>query len=158
MSRRRNGALPKLEQIQQENHDFSVDKLPGLLFTPPGAELSKLFEKTLGTNFISVDLQYLQQNMPKLFIEDLEIAQDFEIEVEGDKIRIEIQDSVYGISDVETGESSSGNAKLGSPISSALACALAKATNKPIVIEKEQSSKNGKDVTIEFQTIEEGSS
>lgn len=158
LAKRRTDGVPKLEQTQDGNLDFSGDNLPGLLFTPPGAELSKLFEKTLGTNFISVDLQYLQQNMPKLFIEDLEIAQDFEIEVEGDKIRVEIQDSVYGISDSETGESLSANSKLGSPLSSAIACALAKATNNPIVIEKEQASKNGKDITIDYRTIEERSS
>lgn len=153
VSKRRNGHLPKFEQPQKGDEDFSIDNLPGLVFTPPGAELSKLFEKTLGTNFISVDLQYLQQSMPKLFIEDLEIAQDFEIEVEGNKIRIEIQDSVYSASELESEESSSVNSTLGSPLSSAIACALAKATNKPIVIERQQTSKNGKDVTIDYLLI-----
>ena len=155
VSKRRGGRLPKFEQSQSGDQDFSVDDPCGLRFTPPGAELSKLFEKTLGTNFISVDLQYLRQNMPKLFIEELEIAQDFEIEVEDNKIRVEIQDSVYSTSDVEAEESSSVHSILGSPLSSAIACALAKATNKPVVIEKQQTSKNGKDVTIEYHTMED---
>jgi hypothetical protein len=155
VSKRRDGRLPKLEQLQSDAQDFSIDNLPGLLFTPPGAELSKLFEKALGTNFISVDLQYLRQNMPKLFIEDLEIAQDFEIDVEGNRVRVEIQDSVYSASDIESEESSSVNSTLGSPLSSAIACALAKATNKPVVIEKQQTSKNGKDVTIDYLLIED---
>ena len=158
LSRQRKASLPKLEQLERDEQGFLVEKNPDLLLVPPGAELSKLFEKTLGTNFISVDLQYLQQNLPKLFIEDLELAQDFEVQVEGDVIRVEIQDSVYSVAEAETEEPSRLHSVLGSPLSSALACALAKATNKPIVIEKEQASKNGKDVTIEFRTLEERSS
>lgn len=149
------GQLPKLKHTLKNEQDFLIENPHGVLFTPPGAELSKLFEKTLGINFISVDLQYLQQNMPKLFIEDLEVAQDFEIEIEGNKIRVEIKDSVYGASDVGTDKSSRINSTLGSPISSAIACALAKATNKPILIEKEQISKDGKDVVIEYHAMEE---
>ena len=155
MSKRWGRRLPKFEQSRTGEQGFSGENLSGLRFTPPGAKLLKLFEKTLGTNFISVDLQYLQQNMPKLFIEELEIAQDFELKIEDDKIRAEIQDSVIGVSDMGTEQLLTANSTLGTPLGSAIACALAKATNKPTVIEKEQTSSNGKDVTIEFRTIEE---
>ena len=155
MSKRWGKRLPKSEQPQRGNQGFLGENMGGLRFTPPGAELLKLFEKKLGTNFISVDLQYLQQNMPKLFIEELEIAQDFELTIEDDKIRAEIQDSIYGVSDVGTEKFLSENPTLGAPLGSAIACALAKAMNKPIVLEKEQTSRNGKNVTFEFRTIEE---
>ena len=153
VSERKNGPLPRLEQTRKNEQDFLIEKPPGVLFTPPGAELSRLFEKTLGTDFTKVDLQYLQQNMPKLFIEDLEIAQDFEIEIDGNTIRVKIHDSVYSTADVETEESLRIYSTLDSTLSSAIACTLAKTTNKPIMIEKQQASEDGKDVTIEYRTI-----
>ena len=153
ISEQKNGQLPRLEQTQKSEQDFLIEKPPGVLFTPPGAELSKLFETTLGTNFTKVDLKYLQQNMPKLFIEDLEIAKDFEIKIEDNKIRVKIHDCVYNTSDVETEESLRIHSTLDSPLSSAIACTLAKTTNKPIMIEKQQASEDGKDVTIEYRAI-----
>ena len=153
MSEQKNGQLPRLEQTRENEQDFLIEKPPGVLFTPVGAELSRLFETTLGTNFTKVDLQYLQQNMPKLFVEDLEIAQEFEIEIEDNKIRVKIHDSVFNTSDVETEESLRVHSALDSPLSSAIACTLAKTTNKPIMIEKQQTSEDGKDVTIEYRTI-----
>jgi hypothetical protein len=150
-----NAHIPKPEQIQEHEQEFLIEKPNGLLFTPPGAELSKLFEKTLKTNFARKDLRYLQQNMPKLFIEDLEIAQDFEMEIENNKIYVKITNSVYSTADMKTEQSSSTYSTLGSPLSSAIACALAKSTGKPIIIEGQQTNEDGRDVTIEYRVLEE---
>jgi hypothetical protein len=153
ISEQKGGKLPKVEQIQYNEQDFLIEKPPGALFTPPGAELSRLFETTLGKNFTKVDLQYLRQNMPKLFVEDLEMAQDFEMEIDDDIIRVKIHDSVYTTSDLETEESLRVYSSLDSLLGSAIACTLAKTTNKPIMIENQQNSEDGKDVTIEYRTI-----
>jgi hypothetical protein len=151
----KNTRLPRPEQIQEHEQEFLIEKPDGVLFTPPGAELSKLFEKTLKTNFARKDLRYLQQNMPKLFIEDLEIAQDFEIETKNNKILVKIKNSVYNTTDMKTEQPSSTHSTLGSPLSSAIACTLAKTTGKPIIIEKQQTSEDGRDLTIEYRTIDE---
>jgi hypothetical protein len=148
ISEQKDGPLPTLEQTQNNEQDFLIEKPSGVLLTPLGAELSRLFETTLGKDFAKVDLEYLRQNMPKLFVEDLEMAQDFEMEVEDDRIRVKIRDSVYGTSDVETEELT-----LDSLLGSAIACTLAKTTNKPIMIEKQQTSADGKDVIIEYRII-----
>jgi hypothetical protein len=153
ISEQKGGQLPSLEQTQNNEQDFLIEKPPGVLFTPQGAELSRLFETTLGKDFTKVDLQYLRQNMPKLFIDDLEMAQDFEMEIEDDKIRVKIHDSVYTTSDVETEESLRKYSTLDSLLGSAIACILARTTNKPIMIEKQQTSEDGKDVIIEYRTI-----
>jgi hypothetical protein len=153
ISEQENGRLPESEEIQKNEQAFLIEKPPGVLFTPPGAELSKLFEKTLGIYFTEVNLQYLVQNMPKLFVEDLEIAQDVEVEIEGDRIRVKMHDSVYNISGVESGESSSEYSTLDFPLVSAIACALAKTTNKPVMVEKVQAGGDGKDVALEYRTI-----
>ncbi len=154
LPRQKNAPLPRPEQIQEREQDFRIEKL-GALLTPVGAELSKFFEKTLGTNFADVNLRYLQNSLPKLLIEDLEIAQDFEMEVEKNKIHVKIKNSVYRDLTVKTEHPSRAYAKLGSPLSSAIACVLAKTTGKPIIIEKEQNSEDGKDVTIVYRLLDE---
>ena len=48
--------------LNQENNFFLKDQ-KAILFTPPGSQLTKLFEKRLGTNFAHVDLDYIRQNL-----------------------------------------------------------------------------------------------
>ena len=150
--------LPTPEQIQKEETQSFVtfiENPPAALLTPPGAELTKLFEKTLETNFTTADLQYLQKNMPKLFIEDLELAQNFEMETENNKIRVKIENSACSALNKVTEQPANIYSTLGSPLSSAIACTLAKTTGKPIIIENHQTSKDGRDVTIEYRILEE---
>jgi hypothetical protein len=150
--------LPTPEETQELDPQFSISFIENpeaVLLTPPGAELTKLFEKTLETNFTRVDLQYLKQNMPKLFIEDLEIAKNFEMETENNKIRVKIENSVYNTLNARAEKPSSTYFLFSSPLSSAIACTLAKTTGKPIIMEKQQTSEDGRDVTIEYRILEE---
>lgn len=155
ISKQRETSLPTPEQTQKTENHFFIENSLGILLTPPGAGLAKLFEKTLKTNFARVDLQYLQQNMSKLFIENLEVAQNFEMETENNKIRVKIENSSYTTLSIENEKSSSTYFNLGSPLSSAIACVLTKATGKPVMIEKQQTSEDGRDVTIEYRILEE---
>jgi len=86
--------LPTPEELQQREDKMFAKNPESALITPPGFSLSKLFEKTLGTTFTKVDLEYLQQNLPKLFIEDLEIAEDLIIQTKSTKVGRETADSV----------------------------------------------------------------
>lgn len=146
--------LPTPEQIQKQETQLVIENPQGILLTPPGAELTKLFEKTLKTSFTRVNLQYLQQKMPKLFIEDLEIAKNFEIKTEDNKVHVKIENSTYQNLTEEVIHLSLYR-NLGCPLSSAIACALAKAIGKPIIIENLQTSENGKDINMEFRILEE---
>jgi hypothetical protein len=93
--------------------------------------------------------------MPKLLIEDLEIAQNFELEEADGKIYARIENSIYRnlIKDLEKMSSIWG--KIGCPLSSAIACALTKATGKPVTIETQKISKDGRTIEIEYRLIEE---
>lgn len=134
--------LPTPEQIQAKEKQLFHEN-SGLLLTPPGNELAKLFEKILETSFTRTDLQYLQLKMPKLFVEDLEIAQNMEINVENSKIHVKIEKPVFMSLTIEASTLSKLYTSLGCPISSAIACALAKATGKPVIIEKQQINEGG---------------
>ena len=57
--------------------------------------MSKMWEKTFGTSFTRTDLNYLQQNLPKLFIKTLKIAKDIDVKKENNTVTIEITKHVF---------------------------------------------------------------
>jgi len=144
--------LPKPEEIDAEElHSRNPN---GIFLTPQGAALSRLFEKELGTSFISIDLEYLQKKLPKLLIENLEIVENMEIKAEDNIITVEITENVLSNIYKETEKLSKTHGTMGSILSSAIACALARATGEPIVIEKEEQSQDGK-TEIRYRLMEE---
>lgn len=151
----RESALPTPKQTQGKENRFFLQNPQGIILTPPGSELTKLFEKTLETSFTKLDLQNLQLNLPKLLIEDLEIAQNLDVTVENDKVTVTIENSAYQGLTEEAAKLSKLYESLGCPLSSAIACAIAKATGKPVTIEKQQIIDENKVLKIEYLLIEE---
>lgn len=168
-----NSKLPTPEQIQKlESHPHSRDE-QGLLLTPPGAELARLFEKTLGTTFTRTDLNYLVRNMPKLVVEGLEIAKDLEITSETAKpvahsesfptqhqerlsqIQVKITDSIYDETDKQVDQMTRIHGSIGCPLASALACAIAKSAGNPTIIADEKTSDDGRTREVDYYTYEE---
>jgi len=155
ISAEENGKLPLPEEIQREKDSNFVKNPQGLLVTPPGTGLAKLFEKALGVSFAKVNLLYLEQHISKLLVEDLEMAKNVEIQTENCRVYIKIEDSIYGNLCNETRNLMSINSSLGCPMCSALACALARATGKQIKIESEETSENGKTMKTRFILLED---
>lgn len=151
---RTDGKLPLPEDIQRNENRLFLKNPEGLLITPTGIELTSLFEKTLGTNFKRVDLRYLEKNIPKLLTQDLEIAQSVDVEINDHKVRIRMKNSIYQSMCSETRKLSNVCGSLGCPFCSAIACALAKATGKPVIIEENTSSDDDKTIDIEFRLLE----
>lgn len=144
--------LPLPEEITEEK---LYSKNPnGIFLTPPGLGLSKLFEKELGTSFTKTDLKYIQEKLPKLFIEDMEIAENIEIKTDNNTITIEITNHIFNEICKETGKLPKTHESIGCPLCSAIACALAKASGKPIKIGKEEQGQDGK-TTIQFNVMED---
>ena len=130
--------IPSVEEVSKEK---TFSKNPqGILITPPGLSLTNLFEKELGTDFFRTDLPHLQKNMPKILIENLEIAQDLQMETQGNIINVKITDSIYKNFCQEKEKLQNICGSIGCPLSSAIACALTRATGKPITIEKDDIS------------------
>jgi hypothetical protein len=155
LTKEKTATLPSPEQTQQQEDKGILLNPDSILLTPPGAELVKLFEKTLGTSFTKVDLRFLENNLPKLFIEDLELAENTEIQTESGKIKVKMENIAYRNIINQLKKLTDITNLLGCPASSAIACALAKATGKPIQIEKYQISEDGNTVTVEYRIVEE---
>ena len=160
ISKHKDTSLPTPKQVQKYENQPVARTPRGMLLTPPGIQLSKLLEKSLGTSFIKIDLKNLQQNLPRLFIENLEIAENLEIRAEDDvtkstTIHAKITKPFYADTFKEAEEPSRLTGLIGGPICSAIACALAKATGKPITIDKEEQSQDGKTTRIQYHIVEE---
>jgi len=148
--------LPTPEMMPEEQPDFLfsfIENPKAVLITPPGAQLAQLFEKTLATNFNRVNLEYLQQNLPELLIEELEIVQSFSMEIENDKVRVELEDSMYSDPKIET-ERPNIYSSFDSPLSSAIACSIAKVTGKPVIRAISKTDFKAKHVTEEYLILE----
>jgi len=163
LPKRRKEQLPEPEVIlNQENHLF-IKNPKGILLTPPGSELTKLFEKRLGISFTQTDLQYIKRNLPKLFMDHLEIAENLEIQIKSSKsstgktgtnygtIHVKITNSIFRDTYKENTKLSQVYNTIGSPICSAIACALTKVTGKPLIIEVIQSSEDGKIIEVTYK-------
>ena len=144
--------LPEPEDIDGEEH---FGNPTGVFLVPHGAALSRIFEDELGTSFTATDLSYIQEKLPKLLVEDLEMAESMEIKIEDNTVTMEITNHVFNEICLETSKLPKTQRIMGCPLASAIACALAKATGKPVVIEKEEQSQDGKTTEIRYRLMEE---
>jgi hypothetical protein len=171
ISKYKNTSLPTPELIQPYENQPVTRTTQGLLITPPGIQLSKLMEKSLGTTFIKTDLKDLEQKLPKIVIEDLEIAENIEIQEENNPtngkedpavsstetknilINTKITKPIY--KDVFKDDDSSQIAgTIGSPVCSAIAVALTRATGKPVRITNTSNSEDDNTVEVTYMIIE----
>jgi hypothetical protein len=153
VSKKEGNVIPPFEE-QLEEKMFSKNP-NGLLITPPGLDLTNLFEKETGKDFFSTDLQYLQASLPILFIEILEIAQDMEIKIEDKLVDVKIVKSVYDNFCKQMRKLSNICNSIGCPLCSSIACALTRATGKPVIIEKCEYSEENKTVNVQYRILEE---
>jgi len=146
-----NGALPKPEETSEIN--LYSENAKGLFITPPGLALSKLFERKLGKSFSTVDLAEMQRALPKLF-DELEITKNLSFQVEGNLVSIETGDHIFKDLCAETRKLQKTHETVGCPLSSAIACSLAKASGKPVIVEKELLNLDGTTRTT-YRLLEE---
>jgi hypothetical protein len=148
--------LPAPKMIPPSELEFLfefIENPPAVLMTPPGAELAQLFEKTLKTNFNRVDLTYLENNLPKLIVEELEIAESFEMVTKNDKVRVKIVGSAYDNPNAER-QLPSVWSLFGSPLTSAIACSIAKAAGKPVMRAGSKIDSSDKPIIVEYIIIQ----
>jgi hypothetical protein len=158
ISKYKHRSLPAPEQIQKYENQPVAKTPQGVLLTPPGIRLSKLLEKSLGTSLITTDLKNLQQKLPNVFIENLEIAENLEILAEDDMtksttIHAKITKPFYTDTFKEAEEPSRLTGSIGGPICSAIAIAITKATGKPVRIVGTRSSEDGNTIEASYEII-----
>ncbi len=146
--------LPTREEIQQEKHKVLLGDLCAAIVTPPGLSLAELFERKLGKSFTEIGLKDLAQKIPKLLVEDLEIAGDLEIRITGETIQVRVTDSIFRNVYREKDKLPVTFNKLSDPLCSAVACAFTKSTGRPLAIEGFQVTSNGRFAEANFRLLE----
>ena len=144
-------AMPTIEEMAEKQ--FLLKNPKGICIAPPGYGLVSLFERELKTEFTQIKLDELYDALPAIIINNLELAKEFEINPEKDLIHIKIIDSVY--QDLYSSEQSIKSIhSIGCPLTSAIACALAKTTGKLVAIVKDMISPDSKTIEMWYQTLE----
>lgn len=140
---------------EETNEKQLTNKKTGALVTPPGSALSSLFEEALGFSFTKTTLKQIQNKLPKLLVDDLEIAENAEIQIRRNTVTLEITGSILDEICRQTDSQPKTHMQVGCLLSSAIACALAKATGKPVTIQKETRNQETKTTKIKYQILEE---
>jgi len=143
--------IPPVEEVAQEKLFLGNPK--GICFTPTGLSLANLYEDELGTDFATVNIEYLQSNLPKLFIKGLEIAEDVEMNTDNNTVHVKILNSTYKDFCKEARKLSNVCSSLGCALCSSIACALTRATGKPVIIENTQISEDGRIIEVKYRTL-----
>ena len=143
---------PLPTSVDTNPHRLQFQNPSGLLITPPGFALAKLFEKELKRPFTEPKAEDLQTLLPSLF-EALQITKNFTIEAKDTTIKVEIRNHIFRDLCEETKHLERTNWAVGSPLSSALACVFAKSTGKPVVIITDETNLEGA-TTIQYGILE----
>jgi hypothetical protein len=177
ISRYKGRRLPTPEQTQLYDSQAIVRTPFGLLITPPGIQLSRLLEKSHGTSFIRTDFKSLQKDLPKIFVENLEIAENLELQVlipgkedysasytemksvgvriKSTTVHARITKPIYNTAFKGPEESPQTTSSVGCPVCSAIAIAITKATCKPVRITDIKSSEDGNTLEANYKILEE---
>jgi len=147
--------IPTLDEVGEAEDRIFLKNPTGVCLVPSGVALANLFERELGTSFAEVDLEYLMRNLPKVFIEALEIAEDFELSVEGGRVHVRIEGSIYKDLCEKVRRLSGVCEVFGCPLCSSIACALARASSKPVVMDGNEPSRDGKVLDVYYRVFEE---
>ena len=143
--------IPAIEEIIRKQ--FLVKNPEGICISPPGSGLVSLFEKELGADLTKIDKESFYNGLPTVIVNNLELASNFEIEDEKELIHVKVKDSVYSNLYSKNQKLKSVNS-IGCPLTSAVACAIAKTTGKLVTITKIKNSSDLKTVEVWYQLVE----
>jgi hypothetical protein len=143
-------SMPTIEEMARKQ--FLLKNPKGICIAPPGYGLTNLFEKELKADFTQISLERLYSTLPTIIVTNLELAKELEINPENNLIHIKVVDSVY--KDLYSSEQGLKCIhSIGCPLTSAIACALAKTTGK-LTIVKDNVSPDLKTIEVWYQTLE----
>ena len=143
--------IPEAREIE---HQTFIKDPKGIAMIPPGLALADLIERGLGVNLSKCSLETLRKRLPKVLIEDLEMAEGFEMQIDGNDVRFKFVESIYKDFCNQLRGSTKVSCSLGCPICSAMACVLTTATGKPVSFEEDKYSPDGRTLESSYRILE----
>jgi hypothetical protein len=108
----------------------------GTFLIAPSQRLVDLFEKEMRINFAAVNFGYLQETLPKLLIEDLELIDNISLIETDDAFTVTMSGGPFVKMCRQTSENKSNSNHIWCPICSTLALVFSKLKGMPISIEE----------------------
>lgn len=147
-----NSQTPSVEDLAQSK--FRTKNPEGVLITSPGSELLNQIEKEADIDFSKPQLEQPYEILSRFLSENLNLAKEVSIIEEENMIHLKISGSLFkNLYKRENGFKSVRI--LGCPTASAVACAIAKTTGKPVTIERQKTSLDGLTVDVWFSVVQE---
>ena len=143
--------IPKPHEIGDSTF---LENPKGMILIPPGLSLATLIAKGIGLDLEKLSLDDLRQRLPKILIENLEIVQDFEMNIDGSYVQFKFVDSIYAGFCSQLRGAARLSCSLGCPICSAMACILSMVTRKPISFEHDEFSPDGKTLESSYRILD----
>ena len=143
--------MPSIEELAEGK--FLLKDSKGVLIAPPGLGLLEEMESKLNLDLTKTGLAELSEVLPQFLLENFGIAKDIALTVKEHGIELRIHDSIYkNLYSAEKHLKSVG--MLGCPLASVVACALAKVSGKPVIIQRYRISLDGLTVEIQYHIVE----
>lgn len=145
------GGMPSIEELAKSK--FLLENPNGICVAPPGLGLLAHFEKELGKDAAKLQLNELFESLPPIVVESLQLAKELEMNIVDSQVYLRMLDPLYKTLYRAEKELKSIHF-LGCPIASAIACALAKATGKMVLIQKDNVSPDGQTIEVWYSILE----
>jgi len=146
-----NASMPSIEEVAKSR--FLTEKPKGICVAPPGLGLLAHIEQELKTDITKLELGELCDSLPKLILEDFQLAKEIEMKPEDNEVYLRILDSTY--KDLYAAEANLKSIHLlGCPLTSAIACAIARNTGKVVTIQKDSVSLDAQTIEVWFSFVE----
>ena len=144
--------MPSIEEIADSK--FRLGDSKGILMTSPGAGLLSQLEKEVNIDFAKMKLAELCEVLPRVISENLSLAKAMELTLDENQVQLRLFGSLYkNLYSRESGLKSISI--LGCPLVSAVACALAKTSGKPVMIQNQKISPDGSMIGIWYRIVQE---
>ncbi len=124
--------VSSLEELPTSN--FVIENPEGILIAPPGLGLYIRLKKEIGPELKEMQLDGLCSTLPRILLEKLRVAEKIEMSFQNTSVYLVIRGSIYQ-SLFDDKNSLKSISLVGCPITSAIACVLAKATGGIIALE-----------------------
>jgi hypothetical protein len=147
------GPLERIPTAEEIGNGTFVNDPKGIALVPPGLALANLFQRELGGDFSKRRLEELNDPLRKLLIDDLEVVQDFEMRVDGNNVRFKFVEPVYSDFCRKLKSNTALCSSLGCPLCSAMACLVAQVSGKPVELDKDSYSTDGKTVESAYRIL-----
>ena len=142
--------LPSIEGIA--SNKFMQEDPEGIFISPPGLGLVDQFEKELRMNLSKIDIKDLCEILPKIILENLQLAKEVTMEIEENQVHLKVMDSLYKHLYLE--EDLRSIRFIGSPLESAIACAIAISTGKTVTIKESKTHPDSDTIEVIYRLVE----